>query len=135
MSECLRFTDKNFKQEVLESESPVLVDFWGSWCPPCKMVEPVISELAEHFYGTIKIGKLNVDQNPATRSMFKISAAPTFILFNKGEILERAIGAHSKKQLVQMIETALSSQKPRLKIKAVVGAQELNKSADVVKKV
>jgi len=109
MSECLRFTDKNFKEEVLDSESPVFVDFWGSWCPPCKMVEPVMDELAEHFDGKIKVGKLNVDQNPATRSKLDIGGAPTFILFKDGQVLVRIVGARSKKQLLELIETALES--------------------------
>lgn len=110
MSECLRFTDKNFKEEVLDSELPVFVDFWGSWCPPCKMVEPVMDELAKHFDGKIKVGKLNVDQNPATRSMFNIAGAPTFILFKDSKVLERIVGARSKKQLLELIETSLKSQ-------------------------
>ncbi len=110
MSECLRFTDKNFKEEVLGSELPVFVDFWGSWCPPCKMVEPVMDKLAKHFDGKIKVGKLNVDQNPQTRSMFNIGGAPTFILFKDSQVLERIVGARSKKQLLELIETALKSQ-------------------------
>ncbi len=112
MSECLKFTDKNFKEEVLDSESPVFVDFWGSWCPPCKMVEPVMDELAEHFDGEIKVGKLNVDQNPVTRSDFNIGAAPTFILFKDGKVLTRIVGARSTKQLLELIETALNSKSP-----------------------
>lgn len=110
MSECLKFTDKNFKQEVLDSESPVFVDFWGSWCPPCKMVEPVMDELAKQFDGKIKVGKLNVDQNPATRSDFNIGGAPTFILFKGGEVLTRIVGARSKKQLLASIDAALKPQ-------------------------
>lgn len=112
-SECLRFTDKNFKKEVLDSELPVFVDFWGSWCPPCKMVEPVMDELAKHFDGKIKVGKLNVDQNPASRSELNIGGAPTFILFKDGQVLERIVGARSKKQLLELIETALKSQSSR----------------------
>ena len=112
-SECLRFTDKTFKKEVLESNLPVFVDFWGSWCPPCKMVEPIMDELANRFNGKIKVGKLNVDQNPQTRSMFDIGGAPTFILFKNGQVLERIVGARSKKQLVEFIENALKSQSSR----------------------
>ena len=108
--ECLRFTDKNFEQEVLECDLPVFIDFWGSWCPPCKMVEPIMDELAKHFDGKIKVGKLNIDQNPETRSMFNIGGAPTFILFKNGQALERIVGARSKKQLLELIETALKSQ-------------------------
>lgn len=107
MSGCLRLTDKNFKQEVLDSELPVLVDFWGSWCPPCKMVEPVVEQLAKQLDGIIKVGKLNIDQNPATCSTFGISAAPTFVLFNQGKLLERIIGARAKIQLLQIIDMNL----------------------------
>jgi len=112
MKKCLRFTDKNFRQEVLDSELPAFVDFWGSWCPPCKMVEPVIDELAEHLDKTVKVGKLNIDQNPTTRSMFNISAAPTFILFKDGRILCRIIGACAKKQLLEIIEAKLAAEEP-----------------------
>ena len=87
MNKSFRFTDENFSREGLDSELPVLVDFWGSWCPPCKMVEQVVNELANEFAGKVKVGKLNIDQNPTTRSKFKITAAPTFILFEKGKIL------------------------------------------------
>lgn len=110
MSECLRFTDKNFQQEVLDSKVPVFVDFWGSWCPPCKMMEPIIDQLAKHFEGVIKVGKLNIDQNPAIRSKFNVSAAPTLALFKDAQILQRLVGARGKKQLVEMIETALEAQ-------------------------
>lgn len=109
MSECLIFTDEDFRQEVFGSSLPVFVDFWGSWCAPCKMMEPVMEELAKEFAGKVKVGKLNVDQNPATRSGFEIVAAPTFILFKDGKILKRAIGSQSRKQLVRMITKSLGS--------------------------
>ena len=113
MSECLRLTDKNFEKEVIESKLPVFVDFWGSWCPPCKMIEPIIDQLAQEFNGMVKVGKLNVDQNPEVRSMFNIAAAPTFILFKERKVLQRATGSRSRKQLMQMIQTALVSAEPR----------------------
>lgn len=102
----LRLTDANFKEQVLDSEIPVLVDFWASWCPPCKMVEPVIAGLTSELDGRIKIGKINVDQNPKTSAEFKISGVPTFILFKKGEILTKAVGARSKQQLLVLIKEA-----------------------------
>lgn len=136
MSECLRLTDKNFKQEVLDSKSPTLVDFWGSWCPPCQMVEPVMNELAIELDKTVKVAKLNVDQNPAIRSMFNISAAPTFILFKDGQVLRRIMGARSKKQLVEMIESALEFQKPKQQAKTIVSTKiPKNKSADVFEEI
>jgi len=112
MKGCLKLTDKNFQVEVLDSNLPVFVDFWASWCPPCKMVEPVIDELADHFDGVIKIGKLNVDQNPEIRSKFEIASVPTFVLFKNKQILSRVIGAHSKNQLLQIIKDQLSIEIP-----------------------
>lgn len=103
MIESLRLTDSNFESEVLESGLPVLVDFWGSWCPPCKMMEPVVKNLANELKGKVKVGKLNVDRNPVTRSRFDIAAVPTFMVFRSGNIEARSIGAKSKKQLLSMI--------------------------------
>jgi len=103
----MRLTDSNFKEQVLESESPVLVDFWSSWCPPCKMTEPVIDELASQLDGKIKVGKMNVDQNPGVSAEYNIAGVPTFILFKNGEILRREVGARSKQQLLKMIDEAL----------------------------
>lgn len=135
-SNCIRLTDKNFKEKVLKTNMPVLVDFWGSWCPPCKMIEPVIDELAEQLRGTVKVGKLNVDQNPKTRSMFKISASPTFIVFQYGKVMGRAIGSMSKKQLLQIIETALLSLKQRQPIEAVPDRTSLSgKTAGAMKEI
>ena len=104
MSRGLRFTDVNFGQEVLDSDIPVLVDFWASWCPPCKMVEPVIEELAREYAGRVKIGKMNVDQNPKTASQYQIKGVPTFILFNSGKPAQQRVGAQSKKQLQGMLD-------------------------------
>ncbi len=106
MKRGLIFTDANFQEEVISSEIPVLVDFWGSWCTACKMVEPVIDELAGEMDGKIKIGKLNVDQNPRIGSLYDITGVPTFILFKAGNIVSRLIGARSKKQLLNLIKEA-----------------------------
>jgi len=135
MNECLRLTDKNFKEEVLESKMPVFVDFWGSWCPPCKMIEPLINDLAQDLDGKVTVGKLNVDQNPRTRSMFEISAAPTFIVFKDGKVISRAIGAKSKNQLLEMIETALISTKEKVEIVTIDSPKRrILKTEDVFKK-
>ncbi len=99
----LVLTDKNFEEEVLKSEIPVLVDFWASWCPPCKMVEPTLSELAQNLQGKIKVGKINVDQNPYMATAYTIAGVPTFILFSDGKELTRRVGAQSKQQLINMI--------------------------------
>jgi thioredoxin 1 len=103
-------TDNNFKKEVLESELPVLVDFWASWCPPCKMTEPVLVDLSRELDGRIKVGKINVDQNPQTASDFQIMGVPTFMLFKNGRILKQETGARSKQQLLNMIKEAVTSE-------------------------
>lgn len=107
MSHGLRFRDASFEQEVLSSEIPVLVDFWASWCPPCKVVEPVIDELAREYTGKVRIGKINVDQNPKTAAKYQIKGVPTFILFNSGKPGQQRVGAQSKRQLQEMIESAV----------------------------
>jgi len=103
----LEFTAKNFEKEVLKSDIPVLVDFWTSWCPPCKMVEPIIEELAQEYHGKVKIGKLNVDRNPGLGARYEITGVPTFIIFNEGKIKARAMAAKSKSELKKMIEKVL----------------------------
>jgi len=102
----LVLTNNNFKQEVLESQIPVLVDFWASWCPPCKMIDPTIDELSKKLKGIVKVAKINVDQNPKCSSDYNIMGVPTFIIFkNAGEIARRT-GAQSKQQLLDMIKEA-----------------------------
>ena len=103
MSRVIHLTDLNFETEVLAADVPVLVDFWASWCPPCKMVEPVVAELAEEYDGKIKVGRLHVDQNPRIASRYQIMGVPTFVLFRSGEIIRQRTGAQSKGQLRQML--------------------------------
>ena len=107
MSRVIHLTDLNFETEVLAADVPVLVDFWASWCPPCKMVEPVVAELAEEYDGKIKVGRLHVDQNPRIASRYQIMGVPTFVLFHSGEIIQQRTGAQSKGQLVQMLGEVL----------------------------
>ena len=107
MSHELWFTDANFEKEVMKSDFPVLVDFWASWCPPCKMVEPVIKDLAEQHNGRVKIGKLNVDQNPKIASKYAIQGVPTFVVFNSGKEIRRRTGAQSEAQLKDMLSEVL----------------------------
>ena len=107
MSHELKFNDRNFEEEVIKSELPVLVDFWASWCPPCKMVEPVIAELAEEYAGKVKVGKLHVDQNPRIASKYGVMGLPTFIIFNGGKEVQRKVGAQSKGQLRKMLEVII----------------------------
>ena len=107
MSNVIRLTDANFETEVLAADVPVLVDFWASWCPPCKMVEPVVEELAEEYDGRLKVGKLNVDQNPRTASRYRVMGLPTFALFQAGQVIQQRTGAQSKAQLLQMLGQVL----------------------------
>ena len=93
------FTDGNFQSEVLEAEHPVLVDFWAEWCMPCKMLAPVIDQVAEAFDGKAKVGKVDTDANRETALKYQISAIPTVILFHNGEVKKKFVGLTSKEDL------------------------------------
>jgi thioredoxin 1 len=95
--------DSNFDQEVTKSAMPVVVDFWAEWCGPCKMIAPVLDEIAEEKAGQVKIAKVNVDENPALSSKFAIRAIPTLLLFKGGEVREQVMGVQSKKALLDKI--------------------------------
>ena len=101
------FTDTNFKKEVLESELPVLVDFWAAWCGPCKMIAPLIDELAKEYAGKMKIGKVDVDTNPKIATEYGVMSIPTIIFFKKGKIMNQLVGAASKLDLKRKIEENL----------------------------
>jgi len=105
----MNFADANFEEEVLNSSIPVLVDFWASWCPPCKMIEPLIDNLAQEYDGKVKIGKINVNQNPRIAAKYGIKGVPTFITFRSGEIIEKRIAAQTEKQLREMLNAVLGS--------------------------
>jgi thioredoxin 1 len=106
-TDLLHVNDKNFGQEVLNSDLPVLVDFWASWCGPCRAISPMVEELAKEFIGKVKVTKLNVDENPAIPSQYGVRGIPTLILFKGGKILDQIVGAVPKAKLVAMIEKAL----------------------------
>ncbi|MCX5700329.1 MAG: thioredoxin [Candidatus Omnitrophica bacterium] len=101
------FTDGNFKKEVLESELPVLVDFWAQWCAPCKMIAPAVEELAKEYSTKMKIGKLDVDSNSKSATHYGVMSIPTLIFFKKGKIMGQVSGALSKASLKQKIEENL----------------------------
>ncbi|HIJ78576.1 MAG: thioredoxin [Desulfobulbaceae bacterium] len=103
----IQVSDGDFDARALKSDVPFLLDFWAPWCGPCKAIGPVIDELADEFAGKLKIGKMNVDDNPATPGKYGIRAIPTLILFKGGEVVDQVTGAVGKKQLAAMIEKAL----------------------------
>jgi thioredoxin 1 len=103
----VQFSDDNFDQEVLKSTTPVLVDFWASWCAPCKAISPVIDGLAADYDGKVKIGKLNVDENPATPGQYGVRGIPTLILFKEGKVVDQVVGAVPKNQLEGLLKKAL----------------------------
>ncbi len=98
MSTLHEFTDANFQSEVLESDRPVLVDFWAAWCGPCRTIGPIIEDLAEQYDGTVKIGKLNVDENPKSTGSFGISSIPAVLLFKDGKVAETFVGVLPKQR-------------------------------------
>ncbi len=94
----------NFESEVINSDIPVLVDFWAEWCMPCKMIAPVLEELAEEYNGKLKIGKLNVDENADLAAQYNIVSIPTMLFFKGGEVVKQQVGAVPKEQLKQSID-------------------------------
>jgi thioredoxin 1 len=101
----VEFTDSNFETEALKADKPVLVDFWAPWCGPCRMVGPIIEELAGSYSGKVKVGKLNTDDNPNVASRYGIMSIPTILLFKNGEIVDRIVGAVPKKDFEKMLTT------------------------------
>jgi len=103
----LHLTDSNFKKEVLESELPVLVDFWAPWCGPCKMIAPIIEDLAKEFDKKIRIGKINLDENPKIATHYGIMSIPTIVFFKKGKVMEQIVGVLSKSKFKRKLEENL----------------------------
>ncbi|MDD5725489.1 MAG: thioredoxin [Candidatus Omnitrophica bacterium] len=101
------FTDLNFKKEVLESDLPVMVDFWATWCAPCKMLSPLVDELAEEYRGRIKIGKIDVDTNSKIATEYGVMSIPTVMFFKNGKVSDQFVGALSKPELKRKIEENL----------------------------
>ncbi len=111
MSKALHFTDDSFEEDVLnaDSDKPVLVDFWAEWCGPCKMVGPVVDELAGEFEGKAKIGKVDVDSNPEISTKYGIRSIPSLLIFKNGEVVDQIVGAVPKSQLKKQLEAQISN--------------------------
>src|SRR3989344_1502923 len=100
----ITFTDSNFQEEVLKSDTPVVVDFWAPWCGPCRIVSPTIEQLALDYKGKVKVGKMNVDENTQTAGMYGIMSIPTVMVFKKGQPVKATVGAQSKDAYKRMID-------------------------------
>jgi thioredoxin 1 len=104
---ALELTDSNFEEVVLKSDKPVLVDFWAEWCGPCRMVAPIVNELAADYEGRAVVGKVDVDSNPEVAQKFGIRNIPTILFFKNGEVADKQVGAVPKSMLVSKIENLL----------------------------
>ena len=104
---ALEFTDDNFQEEVLNSDQPVLVDFWAEWCAPCRALGPVIDELSGEYEGKAKIGKLDIDTNREVAMTYGIQSIPSIIIFKDGEVLNKFVGISPKDELVSAIDAAM----------------------------
>ena len=108
MSHPIEVTDATFDQEVVQAETPVLVDFWAEWCGPCKMIAPIVEELADEYDGKVKFTKLDVDTNPHSATNFGIRGIPTLLIFNGGQPVDQVVGAVPKSVLKKRLEEALA---------------------------
>ena len=103
----IEITDQNFESEVIKSDKPVLIDFWAVWCGPCKLIAPIVEELATEYDGKVKIGKLDVDSNQQTSIKFGVRSIPTLLLFKNGNLKDTIIGAVPKSKIVEKLNAAL----------------------------
>ncbi len=105
MAEPLHLTDDNFQKEVLQASEPVLVDFWATWCGPCRLIAPTIDELADEYAGVIRVGKVDVDNNQAIAMQYGIRSIPALLIFKEGRVVDTIVGAMPKNQIVERLKT------------------------------
>ncbi|MCB9246274.1 MAG: thioredoxin [Flavobacteriales bacterium] len=105
---ALQLTDANFKSEVLDSDVPVLVDFWAVWCGPCRMIEPIVEEISHEYEGKLKVGKMNVDENRNTPAQYGIRSIPTLLIFKNGELVDKLVGAVPKSSITSKVDAQVS---------------------------
>jgi len=105
MGNYVTLTDGNFEEEVLQSDIPVLVDFWAEWCQPCHMIAPTVVELADDFKGKVKVGKMDIDSNQNTPSKYQIMSIPSLLIYKNGEVVERIVGVVPKDQIAELLNT------------------------------
>jgi thioredoxin 1 len=105
----IEITDANFPQEVLKSDKPVLVDFWAVWCGPCKMIAPVVEEIARDYSAQLKVGKMDVDSNPETAMKFGVRNIPTLLIFKNGKVVDQIVGAMPKRNLLEKVTPHLGA--------------------------
>jgi len=103
-SGIVEVTDANFDQDVLKSDTPVLVDFWATWCGPCRALAPIVDELAKDYQGKLKVGKMDVDSNSATPMRYKVTGIPTLLVFKNGQVVEQLVGYRSKDDIQKALD-------------------------------
>lgn len=108
MADVTELSDSNFETEVLQSGEPVLVDFWAPWCGPCRMIAPLIGELAKENAGSVKFAKINIDNNPNVAAKYGVSSIPTLMVFKNGEVIDRFVGVQPKSRLQEALDQATS---------------------------
>ncbi|RLB58544.1 MAG: thioredoxin [Deltaproteobacteria bacterium] len=124
MKKPIHITDANFTEEVEESSTPVLIDFWAPWCAPCRMVAPVVEQLAEDYDGRLKVAKCDTDQNPQVATMFGIRSIPTVVLLDDGQVVDALIGARPKAAFEAMVDRYLKKREKRLAKEAKKAAKQ-----------
>ncbi|MGB9886862.1 MAG: thioredoxin [Moorellales bacterium] len=103
----VEISDRDFEQEVLQSDRPVIVDFWAEWCGPCRRMAPIVEELAQDYAGRVKVAKVNVDQNAELSGRYGIMSIPTLLFFKGGQVVERLVGLRPKQELARVVESLL----------------------------